>query len=92
MDDRSQELGHEDIGRLLVRYSTPAMFAMLINALYNLVDTIFIGQEAGTLALGGLAITFPVQMLILATTMTIGVGSASVVSRSLGAGQSRHAA
>lgn len=91
MTDRTQELGSEPIGRLLVRYSAPAMFAMFVNSLYNLVDTIFVGQGAGTLALAGLAVSFPIQMLILATTMMIGVGSASVISRSLGAGDKRHA-
>jgi putative MATE family efflux protein len=79
-------LGEESIGKLLARLSIPAMVGMLVNALYNLVDTIFIGQWVGALAIGGLAIAFPLQMLTMALGMMLGVGAASVISRSLGAG------
>ncbi len=91
MQDRKYELANENIGRLLVRYSTPAMVAMFVNSLYNLVDTIFVGQGAGTLALAGLAVAFPIQMFILAIAQVVGIGSASVISRSLGAGDHRRA-
>ena len=91
MDKRKYELGHEPIGRLLVRYSTPAMVAMFANSLYNLVDAIFVGQGPGTLALGALAVSFPIQMFILAIAQVVGIGSASIISRSLGAGDHRKA-
>lgn len=91
MHQRADELGHHSINRLLLTYSAPAMFAMFVTATYNLVDTIFIGHGAGTLALAGLAISFPVQMFVLAVGMAIGIGSASVVSRALGAGDRRRA-
>jgi putative MATE family efflux protein len=88
---RTQDLSEQSIGRLLISYSAPAMFAMFVSAMYNVVDTIFIGHGAGTLALAGLAIAFPVQLFVLAVGMAIGIGSASVVSRALGAGDQRHA-
>jgi MATE family, multidrug efflux pump len=91
MNDRKYELGHESIGRLLFRYSTPAAIAMLTHALYNVVDAIFVGQGAGTLALAGLAVSFPIQMLVLAIAQVVGIGSASLISRSLGAGDTRKA-
>jgi putative MATE family efflux protein len=91
MNDRKHELGNESVGRLLVRYSTPAMVAMFVNSLYNLVDTIFVGRGAGTLALAGLAVSFPIQMFILAIAQVVGIGSASLISRSLGAGDARRA-
>lgn len=91
MHDRKHDLEHEPIGRLLMRYSAPAIFAMMVNSLYNLVDTIFVGQGAGTLALAGLAVSFPIQMCVLAIAQVIGIGSASVISRSLGAGDARRA-
>lgn len=91
MNNRKYELANEDIGRLLLRYSTPAVVAMFVNSLYNLVDTIFVGQGAGTLALAGLAIAFPIQMFILAIAQVVGIGSASIISRSLGAGEQRRA-
>lgn len=91
MDDRKAELANESITRLLIRYSAPAMIAMFVSSMYNLVDTIFVGYGAGTLALAGLAISFPIQMIILAVGMTVGIGSASIISRSLGAGDPRRA-
>lgn len=90
-NNRKYELGHEKISKLLLKYSTPAMIGMIVNALYNLVDTIFIGRGAGTLAIAGLSISFPIQMLIMAIAQTVGIGSASLISRSLGAGDHRKA-
>lgn len=92
MNDRMNELGNDSIGRLLVRYSAPAMIAMCVNSLYNLVDTIFVGYGAGTLALAALAVSWPVQMIVVAVGMAVGIGTASVVSRSLGAGDPDRAA
>jgi putative MATE family efflux protein len=60
---------------------------MIANALYNLVDTIFVGRGVGSLAIGALAITFPLQILIVAIAQTVGLGAGSAVSRSLGAGE-----
>lgn len=91
MTDRRHEMAQERIGRLLFRYSTPAMVAMFVNSTYNLVDAIFVGQGVGPLALAALAVTFPIQMIILATAQVVGIGSASIISRSLGAGNSRRA-
>jgi len=79
------------MGKLLVRMSAPAIAGMLVNSLYNIVDTIFVGQGVGTLALAALAICFPVQLFRLAVAQTIGIGSASVVSRALGAGDTEKA-
>ncbi len=86
MKDRTIELGTDSIPRLLLRYSTPAVVAMFVSSTYNLVDTIFVGHGAGTLALAALAISWPIQMLIVALGMGVGIGTASIVSRSLGAG------
>ncbi len=86
MDRRSEQLGTQKVSRLLVNLSVPATVGMMVNALYNLVDTIFIGRGVNALAIGGLAIAFPIQMLIMAFALMIGLGSASAVSRSLGAG------
>ena len=54
------ELGTKPVGRLLVQYALPAIVAMVASSLYNMVDSIFIGQGVGALAISGLAITFPV--------------------------------
>ena len=85
-------LGQEPIGRLLVKMALPATVAMGVNALYNLVDTIFIGRGVGALAIGGVGVAFPVQILILAVALLVGIGSASVISRMLGQGNEERAA
>ncbi len=82
---RGHMLEKEKIGRLMMKLAVPATVSMLVNALYNLVDTIFIGRGIGYLAIGGLTIVFPVQTLIMAASLMIGVGGSSVISRSLGA-------
>ncbi len=86
MKKKDMMLGTEGIGKLLVKMSVPAIVGMLVNALYNLVDTIFIGRGVGTLGIGGLTVAFPVQMFIMSVAMLIGIGAASVISRSLGSG------
>lgn len=85
------ELGEAPIGRLLLKMSLPATVAMMVNALYNLVDTIYIGRGVGTDGIGGLALALPVQMIIMAFGMAVGQGAASIVSRALGAEDDRRA-
>jgi putative MATE family efflux protein len=58
---------------------------MMVNALYNFIDTVFLGRFVGTDAIGALAISFPIQMIIMGFGLMIGVGAASAASRALGA-------
>lgn len=83
---KTQELGVEPIGKLLFKYSVPAIIAMMVNAIYNVVDRIFIGQFAGENALAGLTIAFPIMMLALAFASLIGSGASSIMSIKLGKG------
>lgn len=69
---------------LLVQMSVPSIIGMLVGSLYNVVDTIFVGRAAGTLAIAGLSVAFPAQMIVMAVAQMIGVGSASIISRRLG--------
>jgi len=89
--ERNHILADTDIGALLWRLSIPATVGMVVMATYNLVDAIFIGRGVGTLGIAGLAICFPVQMIILAIGQLIGMGSASIISRALGAGDEARA-
>ena len=57
------ELGTKPIGTLLAQYALPAIVAMVASSLYNMIDSIFIGQGVGALAISGLAITFPFMNL-----------------------------
>ena len=87
MNERNEMLGNEKISKVLTKLSLPATIGMIVNALYNVVDTIFIGRGVGPMAIGGLAIAFPIQMFVMAIAQMIGIGAASVISRSLGAGE-----
>jgi putative MATE family efflux protein len=83
-------MGTMKIASLLVGLSIPSIIAMLTNAIYNLVDTFFIGR-IGTSAVGAVAVAFPIFNLIGAVGLTYGVGAASYVSRLLGAGEKEQA-
>ncbi len=85
MHKGSHILGNEKIGKLLIKLSLPAMVGMLVQATYNLVDTIFVGQGVGMNAIGGIAIVFPIQVIIMAIGIGLGIGGSSLISRALGA-------
>jgi putative MATE family efflux protein len=87
LQTRSEMLGNEKIGRLLVRLSTPAIIGMMVQALYNLVDAVFVGRGVGTLGIGGITVSFPIMMIIMAFAQTIGIGGASIISRRKGEGK-----
>ena len=62
-DNATLELGTKPVGKLLTQYALPAIIAMVASSLYNMVDSIFIGQGVGAMAIAGLAITFPFMNL-----------------------------
>jgi len=78
-------LANDPIGRLIWKLSFPAMVGMFVNGLYNLVDTIYIGHGMGSMGIAGLSVAFPVQMIIGGIGAMLGIGTASLISRSLGA-------
>lgn len=84
MDKRLQELANLPVGKLLLRYSVPAVVGIVVMQLYNIVDRIFIGQVVGTDAIAGLAITFPVVNITTALGVLIGAGASARVSIMLG--------
>ncbi|MFW5892938.1 MAG: MATE family efflux transporter [Bacillota bacterium] len=85
-DERSEMLGGMNVRKLLIKLAVPATAAMVFNALYNLVDTIFVGRGAGTIAIGALSIAYPIQLIVLASGLMVGIGSSSVFSRAYGRG------
>jgi len=85
----SEFLGTYNVKKLLINLSIPAMLGMLVNALYNLVDTLFVGLESGEIAIGALAVAFPAHMIIIAFGLMIGVGGASIFSRAYGRGDEK---
>lgn len=80
----SKELETQGIGSLILKFSIPAVIGMLVNALYSVVDRIFIGRGVGSIALSGVAVTFPITNIIMGVGMLVGTGAAAVVSIKLG--------
>jgi putative MATE family efflux protein len=78
------ELGTENVGKLLKQYAMPAIVAMAAASLYNMVDSIFIGQGVGPMAIAGLAVTFPLMNLSTAFGTLVGVGAVTLISMLLG--------
>ena len=72
-------LGTESIGKLLMQYAVPAIIAMTASSLYNMVDSIFIGHGVGTMAISGLALTFPLMNLAAAFGSLVGVGASTLI-------------
>lgn len=83
--DKHLELGTSKVNRLLLKLSFPSMIAMFANAIYNIVDTIFVGRGVGALGIAGVAIVLPVIAIISSFAHMIGIGTSSFISRQLGA-------
>jgi putative MATE family efflux protein len=84
----SNVLDTEHVGRLLFKLTMPAFFGMFVQTLYNVVNTIFIGHTVnGEIAIAGLSIVFPVQMLFMGVGMMVGMGGTSLISRFIGSRQ-----
>ena len=84
----ADRIGTEPIGRLLLKFSIPAIIGMLVNAIYNIVDRIYLGQGVDELAIAGVGIVLPVMMIIQAVSMLVGIGANSLFSIRLGEGRS----
>ncbi len=78
------KMGYMPIPKLIITMSLPAIFSMMTQALYNIVDSIFVAQ-LGEEAITALSLAFPVQLVIVACFVGMGVGINSLISRSLGA-------
>jgi len=78
------ELANSSIKKLMWMYFVPAFTGVILNALYNVVDRIFIGQGVGAIALSGLTAVFPVMLIMMAFGMLIGMGAGIRISISLG--------
>ena len=85
--ERTERLAHERIPSLLLHYGIPAVVGTMVNALYSVVDRVFIGQGVSEFAITGLALTFPIIIFMQAWGMLIGVGASSRVSILLGEGK-----
>ena len=83
-NNRQLQLGTEGIRKLLLRFAVPSIIAMTATSLYNMVDSIFIGQRCGEFAISGLAVTFPLMNLSGAFGAMVGIGASTLVSVKMG--------
>ena len=88
--ERSKMLGTMPMGKLVVKISVPIMISMLVQALYNVVDGIFVARYSAD-ALTAVSLAFPIQMLMIAASTGLGVGINSLISRRLGARRAEEA-
>lgn len=82
-----QQLGTEKIGKLLAKFSIPCIISLVLNAVYNMVDQIFIGQGVGYLGNGATNVIFPLMQVATAIALLLGEGGANYISLKLGAGE-----
>lgn len=87
---RKNKMGTEPILKLIIKMSLPAMFSMLVQALYNIVDSIFVAQISEE-ALTAVSLVFPIQVLLTAVAIGTGIGVNSLISRRLGEGKQNEA-
>ena len=86
MTQNEELFAKEKVGKLLLKFSIPAIIALLVNELYNMVDTLFVGRVIGGNAIGALVVVFPIQRIVAAISMMLAIGSSTFVARKNGEG------
>ena len=81
----SDSFENEKVGILLLKMSLPVMLSMLVSELYNMIDTIFVGNYVDPSGVGALSVVFPIQRIIIALSMMIGIGTSTAFTRARGA-------
>lgn len=84
MTENTRELAELNVAKLMLKFFIPAFIGVFVNAMYNIVDRIFIGQGVGSLALSGISATFPIMLIVMGFGMLIGIGAGVLVSINLG--------
>ena len=88
--DTTEFFGTEEIGKILLKLAPPVMLAQLIQALYNIIDSLFIGRHSDS-GLTALSIIYPIQLLMIALAVGTGVGINTVMAAKLGEGRKKEA-
>ncbi len=89
---KTNPLGTERIEKLVLTFAVPSIISMVVNALYNIVDQIFIGQGVGYLGNGATNVVMPMTVIAIAVSLLIGDGAAAYLSLKLGEGDEKSAA
>ena len=90
-EEKSSYLGIDPIPRLLLKQALPAAIGFMVMSVNMVVDTFFVGQYIGELAIGAISVIFPISFLFSSIGMSIGIGGGSIVSRALGEGKKEKA-
>lgn len=85
MNSRSAALGTDPVWRLLGRLALPAVASLLVNASYNIADSVIVGRFVGTDGLAAVGLNFPLNIFLISVGILVGVGSGALISRRLGA-------
>ena len=89
---KTNPLGTERVGKLILTFAVPSIISMVVNALYNIVDQIFIGQGVGYLGNGATNVVMPMTVIAIALSLLIGDGAAAYLSLKQGEGDEKSAA
>lgn len=82
--DNEKALRDQNIGSLLWKFSLPAIVAMLVNSLYNIIDRIFVGRGIGSIGIAATTVAFPLMLILMAFSLLIGIGATALISIRLG--------
>ena len=85
MTETTNSLGTQKISKLLIKQAIPASIGILVMSLNMIVDTIFVGQWIGSMAIAAITVVLPIVFLISSIGMGIGIGGSSIISRAFGA-------
>ncbi len=88
---KAERMAHDNIAKLVLRFSATTLVALIFNSIYNLTDALFVSWGVGDNAMGGVSIVFPFVILQSGIATALGGGAASLVSRKLGEGKAREA-
>jgi MATE family, multidrug efflux pump len=89
--DSTAQIGTDSIAKLMIRFSIPSIVGMLVNALYNIVDRMFIGHGIGAMGIAGVTISFPIMLIMMSFSILVGVGANTLFSIRLGEGRREEA-
>ncbi len=84
MNQKTKDLAEMKVSRLMLQFFIPSFVGVFVNALYNIVDRVFIGQGVGSMALSGISAIFPVMLIVMGFGMLIGIGAGVLVSINMG--------
>lgn len=91
MEEKNNPLASAPVSRLMVKFAVPSIIGMLVSALYNIIDQLFIGKGVGVLGNSATNIAFPFSTMCIAAALLLGIGGASCFNLAMGRGDSKRA-